>query len=48
VEATSSRDCICDKTVLRVLMILGVGVFCGKTSSVILGDRPNITRALLK
>ena len=40
--------CICDHTVLRILMILGVGVLYGKSSSVILEDRLNVTRTLLK
>lgn len=49
VEATSARDFfICDHTVLRILMILGVGVLYGKSSSVILKDPPNVTRTLLK
>lgn len=40
--------CICDHTVLRILMILGVGILYGKSSSVILEDRPSVTRTLPK
>ena len=48
VEATSARDFVFATTVLRILMILGVGVLYGKSSNVILEDRPIVNRTLLK